>query len=50
MGRYEIVAGHLRYEACKRLGWKTIPALVRNRQVTPDIPKPRAVGEEPPPA
>lgn len=28
-GRYEIVAGHLRYEACKQLGWKTIPAVIR---------------------
>jgi len=27
-GRYEIVAGHLRYEACKHLGWRTIPAIV----------------------
>ncbi len=28
-GRYEIVAGHLRYEACKRLGWKMIPSIVK---------------------
>ncbi|HBN83066.1 MAG TPA: nucleoid occlusion protein, partial [Clostridiales bacterium] len=26
---YEILAGHLRYEACKRLGWKAIPAIVQ---------------------
>jgi small-conductance mechanosensitive channel len=26
---YEIAAGHLRFDACKRLGWKTIPAVVR---------------------
>jgi small-conductance mechanosensitive channel len=26
---YDIAAGHLRLEACKRLGWKTIPAMVR---------------------
>lgn len=26
---YDIVAGHLRYEACKRLGWTSVPALVR---------------------
>ncbi|HHW10305.1 MAG TPA: ParB N-terminal domain-containing protein [Firmicutes bacterium] len=26
---YEILAGHLRFEAAKRLGWKSIPALVR---------------------
>jgi small-conductance mechanosensitive channel len=29
-GFYDIVAGHLRYEACKRLGWKTIPATIRS--------------------
>lgn len=28
-GRYDIQAGHLRLEACKRLGWKTIPALIQ---------------------
>ena len=28
-GTYEILAGHLRYEACKRLGWKAIPAIVQ---------------------
>ena len=28
-GKYDILAGHLRYEACKRLGWKTLPAVVR---------------------
>ncbi|MGD0094393.1 MAG: ParB N-terminal domain-containing protein, partial [Planctomycetota bacterium] len=26
---YDIVAGHQRFEACKRLGWRTIPATVR---------------------
>jgi small-conductance mechanosensitive channel len=26
---YEILAGHLRFEAAKRLGWKSIPAMVR---------------------
>ncbi|MCX7934011.1 MAG: ParB N-terminal domain-containing protein, partial [Planctomycetota bacterium] len=29
LGRYEVVAGHLRLEACKSLGWKRIPAVVR---------------------
>jgi small-conductance mechanosensitive channel len=29
-GQYEIVAGNARYEACKALGWKTIPAIVRD--------------------
>jgi len=28
-GLYDIVAGNARFEACKVLGWKTIPALVR---------------------
>jgi small-conductance mechanosensitive channel len=27
-GRYEMLAGNLRFQACKKLGWKTIPALV----------------------
>ncbi len=27
-GKYEILAGQLRYQACRKLGWKTIPALV----------------------
>ncbi len=26
--RYEILAGQLRFQACKKLGWKTMPALV----------------------
>ena len=29
-GRYEILAGHLRLEACRKLGWKTVPAIVRS--------------------
>ena len=28
-GLYDLVAGHLRFEACKRLGWRTIPAIAR---------------------
>jgi len=28
-GRYRIVAGHMRIEACKRLGWRSVPAIVR---------------------
>ncbi len=27
-GAYELLAGHLRLEACRKLGWKTIPAMV----------------------
>ena len=28
LDRYEILAGNLRFQACRKLGWKTIPALV----------------------
>lgn len=28
-GCYDIIAGNARYDACKALGWKTIPAIVR---------------------
>lgn len=28
--KFEILAGHLRYEACCKLGWKTIPAFLRD--------------------
>jgi len=27
-GAYKVVAGHLRLQACKTLGWKTIPAVI----------------------
>ncbi|MBN1795663.1 MAG: mechanosensitive ion channel [Sedimentisphaerales bacterium] len=27
-GLYEILAGRLRFQACKKLGWKTIPAMI----------------------
>lgn len=39
-GTYELQAGHLRLAACKRLGWKRIPALVQE-------PKTGRVGEIP---
>lgn len=26
---YDILAGHLRFEACKRLGWKTVPCIIQ---------------------
>jgi small-conductance mechanosensitive channel len=29
-GCYEIVAGHMRVEACKRLGWRSLPAVIRD--------------------
>lgn len=28
-GKYEILAGHHRYEACKALGWKKIPCILK---------------------
>jgi hypothetical protein len=28
IGRYEILAGNIRFQACNKLGWKTVPALV----------------------
>ncbi len=30
-GLYRILAGHARVEACRRLGWKTVPAVIRGR-------------------
>lgn len=27
---YDILAGHLRFEACKRLGWRTVPAIIQS--------------------
>jgi ParB family chromosome partitioning protein len=29
-GKYDLLAGHMRYEACKKLGWGSITAIVRN--------------------
>jgi small-conductance mechanosensitive channel len=34
-GQYDIVAGQLRFEACRRLGWKTVPVLVQSEAVEP---------------
>ena len=31
-GVYDLLAGHLRFEACKRLGWHTVPAVVQGRR------------------
>jgi small conductance mechanosensitive channel len=28
-GRYRVIAGHMRVEACKRLGWRSLPAVLR---------------------
>jgi len=42
-GEYHVVAGHMRVEACKRLGWRSVPAVVR-------IQGPKAeLGDKPPP-
>lgn len=35
---FEILAGHLRLAACKSLGWKTVPAIVRGTSSSPDAP------------
>ncbi len=31
-GAYAVAAGHLRLQACRRLGWKTVPAVILDRQ------------------
>jgi small-conductance mechanosensitive channel len=31
-GRYQVMAGQLRYEACKSLGWRTVPAVLMERE------------------
>jgi ParB family chromosome partitioning protein len=31
-GQYRIVAGHMRVEACKRLGWRNLPAVVKGEE------------------
>jgi small-conductance mechanosensitive channel len=31
-GQYRIIAGHMRVEACKRLGWRSLPAVIRKEQ------------------
>jgi len=28
-GQFRVVAGHMRVEACKRLGWRSVPAIIR---------------------
>jgi len=28
--KYKLIAGHLRFAACRSLGWKTIPSIIRN--------------------
>lgn len=33
-GRYNIVAGHARFEACKSLGWKSIPVIVNESSIS----------------
>jgi len=35
---YDILAGHLRFEACKQLGWKTIPAVIMSAAESPPRP------------
>lgn len=33
-GRYEIISGHRRIHACKKLGIETAPTLIQNSTVT----------------
>ena len=28
-GYYDILAGNVRFEACKRLGWKSVPVVIQ---------------------
>lgn len=37
-GRYRIVVGHRRYLACRKLGWKAIPAVVQRESTPPPPP------------
>lgn len=30
-GKYDLIAGQRRFLACKKLGWKTIPAIIRDK-------------------
>jgi ParB/RepB/Spo0J family partition protein len=30
VGQYRVIVGHRRIEACKRLGWRSIPAIIRD--------------------
>jgi ParB family chromosome partitioning protein len=37
-GRYRVIAGHMRVEACKRLGWRSLPAVLKEegtRDISP---------------
>jgi small-conductance mechanosensitive channel len=43
LGRYEILAGELRFQACRKLGWKTMPALVLAN------PGDNSIEQQPPP-
>lgn len=36
-GRYRVIAGHKRFLACRKLGWKTVPVVVQSA-VTPETP------------
>lgn len=33
-GRYRIIAGHMRVEACKQLGWRSLPAVVKDGEMS----------------
>jgi hypothetical protein len=39
-GQYQVAAGHMRVEACKRLGWRSLPAIVRGEGTHLSIAEP----------
>jgi ParB family chromosome partitioning protein len=44
-GRYTLVAGRFRLLACQRLGWKAIPAIIKEADAPPrEPPAPTAQG------
>jgi small-conductance mechanosensitive channel len=45
-GEYEVLAGQLRLEACRRLGWTSIPALVHGHRPNHARPAPGAPARE----
>lgn len=46
-GHFRVIAGHKRFLACRQLGWKSVPVVVRPATATPVPPTPEA--PSPPP-
>ncbi len=42
-GTYRVVAGHMRVAACKRLGWRSVPAVLREASADRGRPAPSAL-------